>query len=115
MADLEAYYRVFLENTFVSRKKRNPQYSLRAFGRALGLDSGFISRLLAGKLLLSLDAAESIAKKLGMPADVRKQFLLSVAEEQKCHALYMIDPSCTECLPALDATNRLPLSKKSKK
>ena len=49
--------------------------------------------------MLSVDVAASMAKKLKLNDEMRKQFIMSAAEEQKCHALYLIDPNLTDCDP----------------
>lgn len=114
MADLDAAYRHMLKQAFASRKERNPRYSLRGFARFLGVDPTFLSKLISGKLLLSLDQADKITRKLNLAKSDRATFLLSAAEEQKCHALYLIDPSLTECDPTLDRSNQAPRRKRTK-
>ena len=81
----------------------------------LGMDNGFLSKLLSGKTMLSLDLADKITKRLKLNIEERKEFLLSAAEEQKCHALYLIDPVLTECQEDLHETNLLPRSLGTKK
>lgn len=110
MADLEAHYRLHLTAEFERRKLRNSRYSLRAYARALNVDNGFLSKLMSGKALLSLDLADTLCAKLKLDPQTRARFLLSAAEEQKCHALYLIDPSLTDCDPALDSINALPVN-----
>jgi cyanate lyase len=114
MADLNAVYRQILKESFALKKEKNPRYSLRGFARFLGVDPTFLSKLMSGKLLLSLDQAEKMTKKLKLKSDDRATFLLSAADEQKCHALYLIDPSLTDCDPAADTSNRMPASKRKK-
>lgn len=97
MADLEAFYREHLNSEFLERKRKNSRYSIRSYARSLGVDNGYLSKLLRGKTLISLDLADSIAKKLNLSTDVRNQFLKSAAEEQMCNSLYDIDPDLTEC------------------
>jgi hypothetical protein len=72
------------------------------------VDNGFLSRLLSGKCLLSLDVADAMTKRLKLVAEERTRFLRSVAEEQQCHALYLLDPALTECDSSLDEVNRAP-------
>jgi transcriptional regulator with XRE-family HTH domain len=112
MADLDAFYRVYLRNELGARKSRNPRYSVRSFARALGVDNGYLSKLLSGKLLLSLDLAERLVERLKLEGGDRRQFYLSAAEEQQCHALYLIDPTLTNCDPACEETNVLPAPRK---
>ncbi len=115
MADLGAFYRVHLAETFQARKKHNPRYSLRGYAKSMGVDPGYLSKLLNGKILLSLDLADKLTLKLKLNKEKRAQFLISAAEEQQCHALYLIDPSLTDCEPAKDFSNRLPSGRKKLK
>lgn len=97
MADLEAEYRVILIVTLQRRKELNRRYSLRSFARDIGVDNGFLSKLLKGKSLLSLEIADRISKKLKLSSSDRSIFIKSAAEEQQCHALYLLDPTLTTC------------------
>lgn len=108
MSDINASYRKILFSEFQTRKAKNPRYSVRAFAKYLFLDNGFLSKLFSGKVLLSLDLADKITKRLKLTPELRREFLLSAAEEQRCHALYLIDPSLTECEIELHETNLLP-------
>src|SRR5665213_1887907 len=99
MADLTAQYRTILKDEFAAKTKANPRFTQGAFARYLGLDRTYFSKLTAGKILLSLDVAESMARRLKLKDAVRTEFLLSAAEEQRCHALYLIDPRLTDCDP----------------
>ena len=62
---LQSDYRNQLNAELARRKMANPQYSLRAFARGLGLSPAFISKLLRGEKDLSMETALSIAEKLG--------------------------------------------------
>ena len=106
---MEADYRLILAGAFEARKQRNPRYSLRGFSKFLQIDPSFMSKLMTEKILLSLDTADQISDRLKLKKNERDKFLLSAAEEQKCHALYLIDPSLTDCDPDLDSKNKLPL------
>lgn len=97
MADIEAFYRLHLKEELEARKKKNRRFSTRAFARKLGVDNGFLSRLLNNKALLSIDLADQMSRKLQLTGEVRRNFLLSVAEEQRCRALYLVDPTLTDC------------------
>ena len=111
MADLSADYRTILSSEFQTRHEKNTRYSLRAFALSLGVDASFLSKIKSGKLMLSVDVAAAMAKKLKLNSEMRKQFIMSAAEEQKCHALYLIDPNLTDCDPAKDNTNKNPMPK----
>lgn len=111
MADLTARYRALLSEEYERRAKRNAKFNQSAFARFLGLDRTYFSKLSAGKILLSLDVAERITRKLKLDTRSRAEFLLSAAEEQRCHALYLIDPSLTDCDPKEHKTNIQPASR----
>jgi transcriptional regulator with XRE-family HTH domain len=112
VADLTASYRILINKEFKRRCEKNLRYSQNAFAKYLGLNSTYMSKLLKGKILLSLNLAERIMKKLNLSESEEKEFLLSVAEEQKCHALYLINPSLTECDPENDESNFEPKPRK---
>lgn len=112
MADLDASYRKTLQQEYQRRVAKNPRYSRAAYARFLGVDATYLSKLLSGKILLSLEAADAMARKLNLGTDERSAFLLSVAEEHKCHALYLVDPSLTGCDPDEREVNLLPKPRK---
>lgn len=115
MADLNATYRIRIQNEYKARAAKNSRYSQSAYAKFLGLDTTYLSKLLNGKILLSLDLAEQITKKLKLTPTERKEFLFSVAEEQKCHALYLIDASLTDCDPESAEANTRPKPRKKAK
>ncbi len=57
------------------RQQANPQFSLRAFARALGLSPGYLSALLAGQKRLSPSRALEVAERLGYGSTQTKAFL----------------------------------------
>lgn len=114
MADINAEYRLILNSEFNVRKKKNPRYSLRAFARLLKVDASYLSKINSGKLILPVDVAASIAEKLKLEKEIRKKFILSAAEEQTCHALYLTDPELTDCDPEKSDLNKSPLPKVKK-
>lgn len=109
MADLESFYRLYLKQELARRVAKNKRYSLRGFAQFLGVDNSFLSKLMSGKNLLSLDLADQFSRKLKLDSEMRTEFLLSAAEEQRCHALYLIDPKLTDCDSQAHETNLLPL------
>lgn len=76
-------YKQVLQDELVRRCKQNPRYSLRAFSRALEVDIGVLSRVLAGKRTLSYGVADRITNALGLSPIERRYFIDSIAEEQK--------------------------------
>jgi uncharacterized protein (TIGR02147 family) len=67
-------YRSVLEAKFTERLARNPKYSLRAFARDLSLSSARLSEILSGKKGLSRQAAQQIARRLGMSEKEQETF-----------------------------------------
>lgn len=59
------------------RRARNPAYSLRSFGRDLGLAPSALSDLLQGKKGISSRRASELAGKIGLNEEERELFLLS--------------------------------------
>ena len=97
MADDQAFYRTYLKQELERRKTKNARYSLRAFAKSLSIDNGQFSKIISGKVLLSVDLADKISKKLKLSGEERTKYLVSAAEEQKCYLLYAVDPSLTDC------------------
>lgn len=97
MADLDTDYRKTLKEQMDLRKQKNPRYSLRSFARLLNCDPTYLSKLNSGKLMLSVERANDFAGRLKLSGSERKSFILSAAEELKCHSLYQVDPSLTDC------------------
>jgi len=114
MANMNAVYRQVLEKVFVAKTSRNSKYSLRAFARFLDCDPSYLSKLNSGKLILSVDLADQFSKKLKLSEKERRAFILSAAEEQKCHALYLLDPSLTDCDEEKGELNLEPKPRKHK-
>lgn len=112
MANLKAFYRIQLQKEYEQRLSKNSRYSQNAFAKFLEITPSYYSKLMSGKILLSLDLAEQISKKLKLSSAMAKEFCISVADEQKCHALFLIDPSYTNCDGELKETNQYPKSRK---
>jgi uncharacterized protein (TIGR02147 family) len=65
-------FRTFLEQELARRNSANPNYSLRAFARDLGVDSSFLSKLLNGKRSMTARTIMSLAPRLNLSdADVQ--------------------------------------------
>ncbi len=114
MSDLEAHYRKVIKKHYDLKLKKNPRYSKNAYSKFLGISAAYYSKVMSGKLMMSLEVADKITRVLKLTFLERKKTLLSVAEEQRCHALYLIDPSLTKCRPERAVTNFLPKKRKSK-
>lgn len=66
---------LWLKREYLTRRARNPYYSLRAFSRTLGLSSGRLSELLSGKRGVSVLTAERIAERLDYAPDRRSEWM----------------------------------------
>lgn len=70
-----------LEKTFAERCRKNPQYSLRAFARALDMDPSTLSAILRRKRTLTPKTARRLVEKLDIASPAHAQtLLLSVIE-----------------------------------
>lgn len=72
----------YLNIVFDSKNKKNPKYSVRAFARDCGINSGRMSEYLSGKRLLT----ESMIKKIGASlnfSDNEMNFFLSLYKKDK--------------------------------
>ncbi len=58
-----------LRQIYWVRKKRNPKYSLRAYGRQLGISHATLSHLISGQREISPKTLERLAPRLGMGPD----------------------------------------------
>lgn len=75
-------YRAYLRGILIEKQKRNPQLSLRAFAKTLGVQSSFLSMVLNGKRDLSEETALQIAERLKLDADETRKFNLLVRLEK---------------------------------
>lgn len=65
-------FRILLQDEFVSRQRKNPNYSLRAMASHLKVDQSFLSKVLRGEKRFSLEVIESLGSKLGLsPIEVQ--------------------------------------------
>ncbi len=58
---------ILLKKELETKKTSNPDYSLRKLGKDLGMNSGILSSIIAGKRKVSFELAEKVCAKLGMP------------------------------------------------
>ncbi len=91
----QADFRAYLQTELVKRCKQNPNYSLRAFSRSLGLESSFLSKLFKGSRVVTPKLIDRLADKLALKPQEIAQFkaqagsktsaatLTSVAEYQQ--------------------------------
>ncbi|MGZ3694042.1 MAG: DUF4423 domain-containing protein [Bdellovibrionota bacterium] len=70
--------RLWLEAEYLSRRQKNPSYSLRAFSRLLSLPSGRVSQLLSKKRNFTPTLGKKIALKLNYDPLKTHQLLTSI-------------------------------------
>lgn len=68
-------YQELLREQYIQKRKKNPQFSLRAFAKQLGLTPGGMSRLMNGKMELSVNRAMEISEKLGLTEEETDTFI----------------------------------------
>jgi uncharacterized protein (TIGR02147 family) len=71
-------YRNTLNEFFLIKKEMNPDYSMRAFARDIGMASSNFSSVMSYKQGLSLNTAEQIVKRLRIKGDEKSRFIDSV-------------------------------------
>lgn len=60
-------YRFWLQQEFIRKTALNPKFSIRSFSRQLGLNSGSLSQILAGKRPVTSKLIQTLEPKLGLP------------------------------------------------
>jgi len=70
----------FLSREFERRKKANPRYSIRAFARALKLESSTLSQILTRSRKITATQALRIVKSLDIDPAMKSTLLLAVIE-----------------------------------
>lgn len=85
-------YHAFLKALYDHRKARNPYFSYRYFGKVLGLDAGFLVKVLQGKLAMPVKCLPALIKicgYAGREADYLKELVLygraKTAKDIKSH------------------------------
>ena len=86
-----SYIRI-LEEELLRRKEKNSSYSMRAFSKALEVNSGVLSMVLNGKRVPSMELARKIADKLDVCPQTQKMFFDSVVETQRSRNLHRVSP-----------------------
>lgn len=62
--DQKLCFRIWLQNKFTDRCKRNPKYSLRAFALSLNVNPSSLSQILSGKRIISKKIMNNFCKLL---------------------------------------------------
>jgi uncharacterized protein (TIGR02147 family) len=86
------FYNIFLKEELAKRCEKNPRYSVRAFAKALGIDAGALSRVLAGKQIPSFKLAQQILTQLDFTPEQEQDFLASIAHIQRERGLQRLSP-----------------------
>lgn len=81
-------YRSVLKSAIATKSKNQKSLSLRSFAKRLGLSTSFLSEVLNGKKLLSVDLAFKIAIKLQLTDTEIQYFCLLVQIEQEKDASF---------------------------
>ncbi len=74
-------YQAILQREYLSRRRKNPAYSLRAYARDLGVQPSKLSEVLKGVKGFSPKLAGQIADRLGLTMDERVLFVTLVAAQ----------------------------------
>lgn len=74
-------FRAVLQESYLRRRGRNPQYSLRAFARDLALSPSRLCEIMKGRESLSRTTAEQVGERLGLTGDERTLFCDMVEAE----------------------------------
>lgn len=81
-ANLSSDYRETLKKVFLSRREKNPAYSLRSYARDLSVSPSMLSEVLSHKKKLTRKSATKIKDVLRLSKTDAELFLLSVDLEQ---------------------------------
>lgn len=68
MEDRAEYFRISLKDEFNKRQKKNPNFSIRAFAKHLGVNSSTLTQILNGKRPLTDKMADDLGQKLKFSA-----------------------------------------------
>ncbi len=76
------FYSHKIKEVFSLKQRQNPQYSLRAYARDIGLHSSTLSQILKGRRPLPLKVASVVVKKLGLGPKERTLFMESLHQRK---------------------------------
>lgn len=93
MQNLETHYIHALEQELLLRKQKNSAYSMRAFSKALDVNSGVLSLVLNGKRTPSLEFGQKIAERLNVSPENKQKFLDSIVCAQRKRKLQRVSPA----------------------
>lgn len=104
-------YQDFLLDEFRNRRSRNPNYSLRAFARDLGMPASKLSQNLRGLCGISVAKAEVIADKIQLREDDRRLFLALVEAQHARSRVAKQQASAELAKIAAQKLNQMPSEK----
>lgn len=81
-AETSEEFRVFLQNELEARIKKNSRYSMRAFAKALDMDSSLLSKILNSKRALSFSMTEHLISRLNLPPGKAARFTSKFRQPQ---------------------------------
>ncbi len=76
-------FRNFLRNELKERSQKNASYSLRAFAKQLGVSAAGLSKVMSGKMPLSLSFIEKIGDKLKLSEEQVQSHQITLLSEKK--------------------------------
>jgi uncharacterized protein (TIGR02147 family) len=71
----------FIAHEFAERKKANPNFSLRAFSRWLGLSPAQVSQMITGKRKVTLASLKLIASRVGLSPAERESLFAEIMSD----------------------------------
>jgi uncharacterized protein (TIGR02147 family) len=83
----DLFYRNVITDELAKRSEKNSRYSLRAFAKSLGLNSGALSEILSGKRVPSYALANKIIDSLALLPETEEKFLYSLSQFQRSRGL----------------------------
>lgn len=91
---------------YMSRRERNPRYSVRAFARFAGIPSGRMSQILSRKRRITAKMGRRLAAALAMGGDQERRFLAAIDREEKLFRqgrglVHRLQPNAQDAAPDL--------------
>lgn len=87
----QAYYITKLKQVFSDKQRKNPQYSIRAFSRDIGIDSSSLSKILKGKRRFPLTKVDTLSKNLSFSPREKRVFIESLNNLDQVYEQISID------------------------
>ena len=84
--------KVFLQQHFEEKVRRNPRYSLRSYSKYLGVSAAELSQVFRGKRNLSFSSAKKVIQSMGLNSDESKHFLWGLQVDKGKSQGFEFDP-----------------------